>query len=187
MLDLQFFTLAAVTIIFSLLASLFHYYRFFKRGIAIAIVTYSLLVYCIVYFVSFENNLGLGIGLLGILSLVRLRSTPESPTDIGFIFYSITIGLLNASIDNAMTAIFVNTLILFVITFLASGILFKTDAVKTEVTFDDLVAEKLHDHEALMKRVEKKFGIRPLRIKVKNINYLRDSITIEVTYDAKDS
>jgi len=185
--DLEFLTPAAITIGFAFVASFFHYYRYFKRDIAFAIVVYSLLVFCIVYFVSFENNLGLGIGLLGILSLIRLRSTPENLIDIGFAFYAITIGLLNASIGDVRTVLLVNVVLLFVLILFASKLLYRQSAIKSVVTFDDLESEKLHDQAALLKRIKKKFGVTPIQFKVKEINYLKDSITVEITYNGSSN
>ncbi len=185
--DLEFLTPAAITVGFAFVASLFHYYRYFKRDVAFAIVVYSLLVFCIVYFVSFENNLGLGIGLLGILSLIRLRSTPENLIDIGFAFYSITIGLLNASILNVRTVLLVNVVLLIVLVLFASKAIYRQNAIKTVVTFDDLESEKLHDQTALMRRIQKKFGVTPIKFKVRDVNYLKDSITVEITYNGSNS
>ncbi|MBN2087937.1 DUF4956 domain-containing protein [Candidatus Peregrinibacteria bacterium] len=186
MINFQFYSSIGITLVFSLATALFYYYKYGKREIANSIIIYSLLVFCIVYFVSFENNLGLGIGLLGILSLVRLRSTPENPIDIGFVFYSIAIGLLNASIGNIETILVVNLILTVVILFLSSGILFNKNYIKTEIVFDDLTAENLEDREKLLKIIKTKYGINPKQIKTKNINYLKDSITVEVYYNAKD-
>ncbi len=178
--------LIGITLSFSFVTAAFYYLRYHKRNISIAIIIYSLLVFCIVYFVSFENNLGLGIGLLGILSLVRLRSTPENPIDIGFVFYSITIGLLNASIESILTIIVIDFIITTIVLLLSLELFFKYDINKTEIVFDDLIAEKLSNKEKLTKKVTEQFGITPVKVKVKNINYLKDSITIVVTYNAKD-
>ncbi len=182
--DWSFLTPAGITFGFALLASLFHYHKYFKRDIAFTVVIYSLLVFCIVYFVSFENNIGLGIGLLGILSLIRLRSTPENPIDIAYVFYAISIGLLNASIENLNTVLVVNGILLFLITVFTSDLIYRKNAVKVTVTFDDVESENLGDTEALTKRIEAKFGVTPLKMKVKRVDYLKDSMTVEFTYHA---
>lgn len=186
MLDVPFYISAGITIAFSLLASIYHYYRFSKRDIAMAIAFYGLLVFCIIYFVSFEDNVGLGIGLLGILSMIRLRSTAENMIDIGYIFYVIVIGLLNASVKDWQTIVTVNGVLMLILFFLSSGLIYKQNSIQTELIFDDLEAEKLDDRIKLMNLIEKKIGIRPYNIRVKSINYLKDSITVDVTYDARD-
>lgn len=186
MVNTHFLSAIGITLLFSFLTALFYYFRYGKRDISNSIVIYSLLVFSIVYFVSFENNLGLGIGLLGILSLVRLRSTPENPIDIGFIFYSISIGLLNASIDNIYTVVIINLILTATIIFLSSGLIFKKDLMKIEIIFDDLFAEKLDNQENLVKMIQEKYGITPKKIRIKNINYLKDSITVIINYNEKD-
>lgn len=185
MVNLQFFQSIGITLFFSVVTAFYYYHQRGKRDISIAVILYSLFVFCIVYFVSFEGNIGLGIGLIGILSLIRLRSTPENLIDIGFVFYAISIGLLNASIENLSDMLVVNVILAAVMFFMASGIVFKNDSITTEIILDEIESEKLGDTQALMKKVENKFGITPLKIKVMNINYLKDSITIKVTYNAK--
>lgn len=187
MLDLSYIYPAAITVFFSALTSFHYFSRTSKKDIAIATIVYSVLVFHIVYFVSFENNLGLGIGLLGILSLVRLRSTPENPIDIGHIFYAITIGLLNATINDLLTIIIVNGVLTIILVLLSSGILFKWNSVKTEIVFDDLESQELNNYEKTVQRIRDQFGIEPYRIKITKINYLKDTVTIEVTYHARNT
>lgn len=172
-----------ITLGFSGITAVIYHSLFFKKHIATAIVLFSTLVFSIVYFVSFENNIGLGIGLLGILSLIRLRTTVSNLTDIGFAFYAITIGLLNASIPDIRTILIINALLSIIILLLASRLIFRRVIVKTQVIFDDLDFEKLNDQKFLMKRVEKDLKIKPLRVSVSRVDYLKDSVTLKVTYE----
>ncbi len=163
------------------------YFRIFnKKDIAFSTALYGLLVFCIVYFVSFESNIGLGIGLLGILSLIRLRSTPENLIDISFIFYSITIGLLNASMsDDLLSVVIADGFLTTVLIALASGLFFRKNIVTSKVIFDDLEFEKLNSLKYLKERVKKDLKIDPIYVAVTRVDYLKDSVNVKVTYELK--
>ncbi|MBT3864534.1 DUF4956 domain-containing protein [Candidatus Peregrinibacteria bacterium] len=172
-----------LTLFFSGFASWFYYKSFYKKDLAMAVVLYSLLIFCIVYFVSFENNLGLGIGLLGILSLIRLRSTLENLVDIGFVFLAITLGLLNASISDVWMIVFVNALLVLITCTLASKSLFTKRVVWTKVTYDDIDFERMDDMSYLKERVRQSLKISPIHVQVSRVNYLKDSVTLRVLYE----
>lgn len=146
---------------------------------------FSLLVFCIVFFVSFEHNIGLGIGLLGILSLIRLRSTPENLIDISFIFYSITVGLLNASIQSIGTIWVVNAILTGILFAISSHFLFRKKIVSTRVIFDDLNFKEMHSSRELKERIKKDLNIEAIEARVTRIDHLRDTVTVRVTYESK--
>jgi len=172
-----------ITLLFSGITSYFYYKTYSKRDVATSIVLYALFVFSIVYFVSFEDNIGLGIGLLGILSLIRLRSAVDSLVDIAFVFLSITLGLLNASVADLNAVFFVNAILVFVTLLLSSKILFTKKIVSMKVTFDDIDFEKMDDLRYLKKRVREAINVSPIFVRVSNVNYLKDSVTVRVTYE----
>lgn len=173
-----------VTLLFSGLAAMYHYKRFLKKEFAVSVVVFALLVFFIVKFVSFEDNIGLGIGLLGILSLIRLRTALGSLIDISYIFYAITIGLLNASLVDAPIALIgVNVFLCGLVVVLTSNFVFKRRIVSTKVVFDDLDLACLNDSRMLREKVIEKLDINPIFIQVNNVNFLKDSVTLKITYE----
>lgn len=173
------------TLFFTSLSALFYYKLYPKRDIAGATVIFGLLVFCIVFFVSFEHNIGLGIGLLGILSLIRLRSTPENLIDISFIFYSITVGLLNASIQSIGTIWVVNAMLTGILFAIASHFLFRKKIISTRVIFDDLNFEEMNNIQELKKRIKKDLNIEAIEAEVTRVDHLRDTVTVSVKYEIK--
>lgn len=175
-----------LTLLFTSIAAVYYHNRYYKQDITLSIVLYGLLVFCIVYFVSFENNIGLGIGLLGILSLIRLRTTLGNLVDIGFIFYSITLGLLNASIKEGIPVIAaVNFFITAILLVLASGFVFKRRVVASRIVFDEIEPETLTDLTALKKRAKEVLKTEPLDVKVIRVDHLKDSVTVKVRYELR--
>lgn len=171
------------TLLFSILSAFFYYKYNLKRDIAASTVIFSVLVFFIVYFVSFENNIGLGIGLLGILSLIRLRSTPENLTDIGLIFYAISLGLLNASIGDFYTILIVDFLSSIILFALYSGLIFKRKMTSMKVVFDDLNFEDKKNMEKIKERVRKEHNINPVYAHISKIDHLKDTVTVIIFYE----
>jgi len=181
----EFLSSIGLTLFFAAIASFSYYKMFKKRDIATAIVMFALLVHCIVFFVSFESNIGLGIGLLGILSLIRLRSTIDNLIDISFVFFAITIGLLNASIQSVEISIMVSAFLTLVLVVMCSKVIFPKNIVSTRVIFDDLDLSKLNQEKYLMEHVHSNMNIQPVKVKVTRVDYLKDAVTLRVFYEFK--
>lgn len=180
----EFYVAALFTLIFASITAAYYYHRFFRKDLAVSVVVYSALIFSIVYFVSFENNLGLSIGLLGILSIIRFRSAPESLADISFIFYAIALGLLNASIGNLIIIFWVNLALTTLLIGLSSSLFFNRKLVQTQIVFDEIFISKLADHSALKKEIKKKYHIEPVEIQINKIDYLKDSVVLDIFYYA---
>jgi len=186
MITSQFYIAGLLTLFFSIGIAFYYYQKFFRRDLAMSIVVFSLLIFCIVYFVSFENNLGLGIGLLGILSIIRLRSTPENLTDISFIFYSISLGLLNASISDLQPLFIVDLILTLLLILLSSSFFFKKNLVQTQIVFDEIFFDKLNNKNLLKKEIKKKYHVDAVDIRVNKIDYLKDSVILDIFYYAEN-
>ena len=186
--DYSFLTPLITTIFFSTIPALFYYHKFLKRDLAIAIILYSTFIFSIVFFISFQNNIGLGIGLFAILSLIRLRSNLDNLIDVSFIFYSISIGLINGSISTWPIMVVLNFVLCFLLIFLSSDFVFNKKIVKTQIIFDEIIFEKLgtKDISLLKKKIKKDYDISAIDLDIVNINYLRDTVTLEITYNARN-
>lgn len=171
-----------VTFIFSFVSSLFYFRMFHKREVAMAINLFAIAVFCIVYFVTFDNNIGLGIGLLGVLSLVRLRARLDSLFDILFIFMAITFGLIAASVEDVSMVVFVDSLLMFIACVFSSRLIFKKRYVTTKIVFDDINFDRMDDMSYLKDRVRTALKINPIYVRVSKVDYLKDSVTVRVTY-----
>ena len=172
-----FFAKFFLTAIFLLAAAIFYYKIFLKRDVAFAIFFYGLLIFAIIFFISFEK-IGVGIGLLGILSLIRLRSKIENLFDVGFVFFSITIGLLNAKID-FLSILFSNT-ILILLLFASATLFFRRELIETEIIFDEIFDD--FSDEFLQKKIFEKFKITAEKVEISRIDFLRDSFKLKIFY-----
>jgi hypothetical protein len=183
---IPFLITLSITVGFTAIAAGYYHGRYHKRDISFSIVLYALLVFSIVYFVSFENNIGLGIGLLGILSLIRLRSTLENLIDIGFIFYAITSGLINASVGstiNVWLLLAINIILTGAVCLLTTNVVFQKNIIKSKITFDDFDMTKLANKRFLKAYVKEKTGISVKEVEIIHVDYLKDSVSVKVFYE----
>lgn len=161
-----------------------YFARFHKRNIAVALIIFAVCVFSIVFFVSFEDNIGLGIGLLGILSLIRLRTNIGNLTDISFLFYSITLGLLTASlVHDLTTVIIVNVILSVMVLIVTSEKVIPKKFAKMKITFDEVIIDPSHTTERIEQKIKDKYGITPIRVNPLQIDYLKDSCVLEITYE----
>lgn len=183
---IQFLYPLLITLAFLTISSIFHYKIYTKKDFSFAIILYGILIFSIVYSVSFEDNLGLGIGLLGILSIIRLRSTPENFIDIGFIFYSITIGLINASIpDQILFTTGINT----ILTTLLIGISFYINKAPTtysiSLTLDEINLDLIDSTEYISSKISAKTNLNIKEIQIIKIDYIKESVNLKVYYESQ--
>jgi hypothetical protein len=73
-----------------------YYRRHRRRDLLGAYVALNLGVFCAVILLATQDvGAGLGLGLFGILSIVRLRSSSITQEEIGYYFVALTLGLVN--------------------------------------------------------------------------------------------
>ncbi|QQR83286.1 DUF4956 domain-containing protein [Candidatus Peregrinibacteria bacterium] len=185
MISSAFWAALAITLVFSSFTASGYFLRFRKTDVAIATILYGVFIYFIVHFVAFDSSLGLGIGLLGILSMVRLRSTAENLMDIGMIFYAITVGLLGASIADWTVLLAVNgALSLIVLGLVCPGFLHR-EASKIEITLDEIDLKMIAMPDKLSAYIERHYSLKVRRIVLKSIDHLKDSVSLLVYYDER--
>ena len=96
----------------------FTYYKtqkdeFYQRSMAITLLMLPIILSVIIIFIG--SNIARAFSLAGTLSIIRFRSAPGDPKDIGFIFFDIAAGLACGVGLYAYGAVFVAVLCLVII------------------------------------------------------------------------
>ncbi|PID70671.1 hypothetical protein CSB37_01135 [bacterium DOLZORAL124_38_8] len=156
-----------------------------KKEVSLAIVPLALLLFLLVSLASFEQNISVGLGIFGVLSFIRLRSSIDSLTDTVMLLMAVVIGILAAQVPNPVWLLLSYGVILFV--FLGIILLdtygFVAEQRTMKITFDELIILKnKKEKEDFAKRLQKEFGVRVLHFEVLTVDYLRDATKIAVTY-----
>lgn len=128
-------------------------------------------------------SVGLGFGLFAVLSIIRLRSAELDQQEVAYYFAAMTIGLLGGLVISP--AWLAPTLMAAVLVALAvgdSGRLFARYRVQSMVLDVAYTDERL-----LVARLEALLGARVHRVKVRRVDMVEATTTVEVRYELHDA
>jgi hypothetical protein len=168
--------LAAVLV----LAFVLYFPRHRRRDMIVAILGINVGVLAVATVLSESTvTAGLGLGLFGVLSIIRLRSQELDQEEVAYYFSALALGLLGGiSVDPAWLT---PTLMVSILAALFIGdhpSLFARTRTQT-VTLDAAYT----DETELMARLETLLGGRVRRMKVRRLNLVNDTTVVDVRYD----
>lgn len=124
---------------------------------------------------------GLGLGLFGILSIIRLRSSELDQPEIAYYFASLALGLL-AGISVSTTWLTPTMMVaVLVALFVGDHPTLFASYRSQRVTLDRAYTNETELTEALGEML----GAAVHRVKVRNVDLVRDTTTVEVRYEVQ--
>ena len=171
---LAFDAVAVLVITFAL-----YFPRHRRRDMVLALVSVNVGVVAVTTVLErAEVTAGLGLGLFGVLSIIRLRSIELDQEEIAYYFSAIALGLLGGV---RITPDWISPVLMGSIVVA----LFVTDHPRLfasyrnkGVTLDSAIA----DEDELRRRLEVLFQAPIVRMKVKRVDLVNDTTTVEVRY-----
>jgi len=121
---------------------------------------------------------GLGFGLFGVLSIIRLRSEELSHREIAYYFGSLAIGMLAGLGDPTSLMPYGFMALLLAVFALADLPQFARRSTQEQVVLDRAIA----DRTALRSRLEHVLGARPEHIQVVKLDLVNDLTIVDVRY-----
>lgn len=153
--------------------------RYHRREILLAIVVINAVVVAVsVVLTRSDAASGLGLGLFGVLSIVRLRSEELDQAELAYYFAAIAVGLLSGVrvapdwLAAVLIAAIVAALAIFDHPRLFAS--FRSQIV----TLDAAIT----DEAALIARLEGLLGAQVLRAKVRRLDLVNDTTVVDVRY-----
>lgn len=128
---------------------------------------------------AIEMSVGLGFGLFAVLSIIRLRSAEMDQAEVAYYFAAMTLGLLGGLVLSP--AWLAPALMAAVLAALFVGdhpALFARYRVQA-VTLD----EAYTDEQVLIERLEELLGGRVHRLKVRRVDLVESTTSVEVRYE----
>ncbi len=121
---------------------------------------------------------GLGLGLFGVLSIIRLRSSEITQSEIAYYFSALAIGLL-AGMSTSLSALALGgtTLILLALAIGDSRTLFG-GYDSQQVYFDRVIA----DPEKLSEAISQSLGIAVIEARIKKLDLVNDLTVVNIRY-----
>lgn len=155
--------------------------RHHRRDLVFAYAALNIGVFAVVTLLSdADSAAALGFGLFGILSIIRLRSDAITQEEVAYYFVALALGLVNGLvIPDMRVTLLLNAVLLGVMYVADHSLLLKRSRRQT------VVLDILHsDPMALVADLERRLGGHVLRHIVTDVDYVRETMTIDVRFRA---
>ena len=201
---MEFFTLSSdflmmfIRLLINVLATWFiidrlYYQKSKRRDFYFTFMLISVAIFFIVFFMIFvledmkgKTSMGVGIGLFGIFSIMRYRTDTMPVREMTYLFVIIALSLVNAvSVNLPYFEVIVTNLIIILAVWLCEMHL-KTNPSRL-IQYDRIELITPDRREELIADLEKRLGVKVVKVDIGSIDFLRDMAMIRVTYEGEPS
>jgi hypothetical protein len=165
-------------------AVVIYFRRHTRKDLAVVFCFFNIGLFTVVAVISTaESATAIGFGLFAMLSIIRLRSEPFSNRELGYFFGALVLGMVNGigAPDYGFTLV-LNVLILASIFALDHPRVMRA-AQRRHVTLDSV-----HTNSAALRAtLEQRLGAEVLESTVTAIDFVRDTMELEVQYIERPS
>lgn len=153
--------------------------RYRRKDMVLAIVSINVGVVAVATVLSRADvTVGLGLGLFGVLSIIRLRSQELDQEEVAYYFSALALGLLGGiAIEPTWIAPVLMAAIIVALFLVDHPRLFprmRAQSVRLDAAFTDEVLLKAHLEELLAAEV--------VRLKIKRVDLVSDTTSVDVRY-----
>lgn len=167
-------TAAIVTLVFGL-----YFRRHHRRDLALSYLALNFGVLAVTALLSqSEVGMGLGLGLFGILSIIRLRSDAITQAEIAYYFVALALGLVNGLHPGAVWVAPAASAALVAVMWAGDSAMFARNTMRTTVTLDRAYPREPDLHAALAHLLDATI----LQTVVERIDTVRDTTIVDVRY-----
>lgn len=173
--------IAADLVAIAILALGVYFSRHRRRDLVVAFVGVNVGVLAVsVMLVGSSVALGLGLGLFGVLSIIRLRSSEISQREVAYYFASLALGLI-AGLTTTITVLPLGLMaLIIVVMFIADHPRLLSRARHVSLTLDHAILDEseLRDH------LESLLGGTVTQISVQHLDLVNDTTLVDVRFQA---
>lgn len=126
---------------------------------------------------------GIGFGLFGLLSLVRLRSAAFTLKDVAYTFVALVLALVNGLPDRNIAVVALLNLLLLAAIWLVDESRTGTATRVLRLTLDRVCTDMHEVH----KEVRTRLGVTPLSVAVEDVDYVRETTRVWLRYEVDSS
>ncbi|HLS04572.1 MAG TPA: DUF4956 domain-containing protein [Actinomycetales bacterium] len=169
-------TVAILILVFGM-----YFRRHHRRDLALSYLALNFGVLAVTALLSqSEVGMGLGLGLFGILSIIRLRSDAITQAEIAYYFIALALGLVNGLHPGAVWVAPAASVALIVVMWAGDSPLFARTTKRTTITLDRAYPREADLHAALAHLLDADI----LQTVVERIDTVRDTTVVDVRFRA---
>jgi len=132
---------------------------------------------------SGEFPTGIGFGLFGLLSLVRLRSAAFTLKDVAYTFVALILALVNGLPERNFALVVALDAVLLVAIWLTDESRVTRPTRIVRLTLD----RALTDQEAVTVQVRERMGIEPVGLTIDDVDFVRDTTRVRIRVAVDDT
>ncbi|WP_051552183.1 DUF4956 domain-containing protein [Nocardioides sp. URHA0020] len=125
---------------------------------------------------------GVGFGLFGLLSLVRLRSAAFSVKDVSYTFCALVLALVNGLPDRHLGLVVVLNVLVLAAVWLVDDSKTRRPTRVLRMTLD----RALVDADAVRSEVTARLGRAPIAVVVEQVDFVRDTTVVAVRHEVEE-
>ncbi len=133
---------------------------------------------------KFDLGLGMALGLFAIFGILRYRTSTIPIKEMTYLFMVIGVGVINSLADEKMSYIelaFTNLCIIGLASALENIPLLKRELRET-ILYEKVDLIRPENHAELVADLQQRTGLKLSRLELGEINFLRDSVSIDLFY-----
>ena len=190
------FSTMLVRLLIDILVTWFIIFRLYykkskRRDFCFTFMLISIAIFFIVFFMIFvledmkgKTSMGIGIGLFGIFSIMRYRTDAMPVREMTYLFIIIALAVCNAIAEGVpmLELALTNLIILFAVWICEYNL--KTKPTKY-IQYDRMELIVPERRAELKADIEKRVGVKIIKLEVGAIDFIRDLAMIRIVYDDK--
>ena len=170
-----------------------YYKKSKRRDFSFTFMLIHIAIFFIVFFMIFvledmkgKTSMGIGIGLFGIFSIMRYRTDTMPVREMTYLFIIIALAVVNAIAEGVpmFELILTNAIVVAAVGICEVGL--KTQPSKL-VQYDRMELITPDRRDELKADLEKRLGLKILKVEVGAIDFIRDMAMLRVVYEGIDS
>lgn len=168
-----------------------YYQKSRRRDFYFTFMLISVAIFFIVFFMIFvledmkgKTSMGVGIGLFGIFSIMRYRTDTMPVREMTYLFVIIALSLVNAVSVNLPYFEVIVTNLIIILAVAVCELRLKTHPTRL-IQYDRIELITPERHDELVADLEKRLGVKVVKVDVGSIDFLRDMAMIRVTYEGE--
>ena len=126
---------------------------------------------------------GIGFGLFGLLSLVRLRSAAFTLKDVAYTFVALVLALVNGLPDRNLLVVVALDVVLLVAMWVTDESRSSAPTRVMRLTLDDAFT----DVESATVELRRRLALEPLSVTIDEVDFVRETTRVSVRYTVEDS
>ncbi|GAA1703451.1 DUF4956 domain-containing protein [Microbacterium sediminicola] len=173
------FLLIAADLVAALFLSAVYFRRHHRRDLVVAFMAVNVGVLAVAAILGSAGvALGLGLGLFGVLSIIRLRSSEISQRELAYYFAALAIGLVSGLPQTDPVPPILLTALVLVVVWIADHPALFSRARHQEVRLDRAVS----DEAELKMLLEERLGGQVRSFTVQDLDFVNDTTRVDVRF-----